>query len=45
MSNLHNLEQRKRNITAFAAQPITHAYTGRRKYDPDIKISLYKFLS
>jgi len=30
---------------AFAAQPITHAYVGKRKYDPDIKMSLYKFLS
>ena len=27
---------------AFAAQPITHAYVGKRKYDPDIKMSLYK---
>jgi hypothetical protein len=45
MSNLHNLEQRKRNIMAFAAQPFTHASVGKIKYDPNIKMSLYKFLS
>jgi hypothetical protein len=45
MSNLHNLENRKRNGIAFAAQPITHAYVGNRKYDPDRKTYWYKFLN